>query len=483
MRISSKNLGFSALLASALVAAGACGDDDDDSDGGPVVTEGAAELVPFDCPEAPATAGEHVVMIIDHGFDLSLPVFQDKLAGCFRRVCDEVAPPPPPADAAEAKQRFIDDLNRPDNCRLESGALLRKSRSFADIAPSKEAWNAQVGAKTMTQSFPDFAKIIRVIGGEDTYSYHGTWVASVIAYQNPNVKFVVVANDAIRRADVAPSCPTAADLDAEIALYNDPDVRAAYVAAPYGQASQQVDDVVRRLGVTLVNESFGSEPWRELNTICPGPDWERYYATTTELNNLRFTALTQAGTLDGMSVLTIAASGNDGATLDREADSLRCGGGRQPDGFGPGSSTMLVGSYDPATEARSAFSNVGACVDAYAPGEDILVSGPDGWLNVVSGTSFAAPMAVRFLTLGQPAATGGPGLASALLGARESNSNLPITGFPAALFYSDRTTTVNPDFSSVNGRRSAPPAARRPAFDSRRPLDPRRPWGLRRDRF
>ncbi|HEU4533684.1 MAG TPA: S8/S53 family peptidase, partial [Polyangiaceae bacterium] len=459
MRIASTRAGLAALLASALLAAGACGDDDDDNgDGGatpPPATEGEAELIPFDCPETPPTAGEHVVMIVDHGFDLTLPVFQGKLAGCFRRVCDEVAPAEPPADAAGAKQRFIDQINAPDNCRLESGALLRKSRSFASIAPSKDAWNAAVGAKTLTQGFPEFDTIARVLGGEDTYSYHGTWVASVIAYQNPGVKFVVVANDAIRRADAPIGCPTPAEFDAELALYNDPDVRAAYVAAPYGQSSQQVDDVVRRLGVTVVNESFGSNPWLVMNEICPGLDWQGYYATITALGDERFRGLTQAGVLDGMSVLTVAAAGNEGVTINTEADSLRCGGGQQPDGYGPASATMLVGSYEPLSGQRSDFSNDGACVDAYAPGESIVVAGPEGWLFVVSGTSFSAPMTTRFLTRAEPATTGGPGLGAALLAAREPGGNLPAAAFPSALFYRERAASVNPDFSSLASRRLA----------------------------
>ncbi|HEU4409815.1 MAG TPA: S8 family serine peptidase [Polyangiaceae bacterium] len=481
----------------ALSLAAACGDDDDNG-GQPVVArpaEGEPVAVPFECPEAAAAEGEHVVLVIDNGFDLSLPELEGKVIGCYQRVCDGPSPGaggPPPADFAEAKRRFLEELGQKDvSCRLAKGASLRKSSSFERIAPQKDAWNRALASKTLSQEFPGFEEVARVLGGERSFVYHGTWVLSALAHQNPKAKFVVVNNEAIRRSDARPGCPSAEDFERELALLRDPEVRAAYLASPYEQLGEQTDELVRRFGVTVVNRSFGFDPWPLMAEACPGLDWQGYYALQAELSNARTAALSDAGAFGGMSVLSLDAAGNDGYPLESAADSLNCGGGGQPDGFGPASASLLVGSYDPATLARSEFSNYGRCVDAYAPGEAIVVTGPDGWLNVVSGTSFAAPLAARAVTLEQPAGAGGLALRDGLFAARGPEGNLPKASFPAALFYRDAAPpgAGTAALASLVARAAPPPALaaggplrapRRPSFAPELP-SPRRRGGFETD--
>ncbi len=452
-------------LAALCLALGACGDDDDDG-GGPA--EGEPVVVTFPSPELAAGPDDHVVMIVDNGFDLSLPALEGKVLGCYQRVCDAAAPEPPPADFAEAKGRFLEQLAQKDtSCRLEPGASLRKSASLARLAPQKEAWNTELARKALTQQHPNFSEIARVLGGEDSYSYHGTWVASALAYQNPKAKFVVVNNEAIQRADASPRCPTPEEFELELALYRDPAVRAAYAASPYEQIGEQADALVRRFGVTIVNESFGPNPYPIMADACPGLDWQGYYELLAELGAARAEAIAATGAFDGLSVLTLVAAGNDGLTLDTPAVSLRCGSDALPDGFGPGSATALVGSYDPVSGARSAFSNAGGCVGAYAPGEGIVVTGPEGWLFVVSGTSFASPLAARALTLEQPASAGGLALRDALLAARGPEGFLPRASFPSALFYRDASSAVAAAPGVALAPRARGPglaAPRRPSF-------------------
>lgn len=475
MRFRLRELGLLLLVP----LAAACGDDDDDNSAavGPP-PEGDPVVVPFECPEAAAAPGDHVVLVVDNGFDLSLPAFQGKILGCYQRVCDGPAPDDggggtPPADFNEAKQRFITELGQKDvSCRLQTGASLRKSSAFERIAPQKEAWNAAISGRTVTAGFPQLDDISRVIGGESSFLYHGTWVLSALAYQNPKAKFVVVNNESIRRPDQQPGCPTPAEFDREIALYRDPEVRAAYLASPYEQLGEQIDGLVRRFGVTVANRSFGFDPWPQMAAVCPGLDWQTYYAVSSELSTARTAALSDAGLFDDMSVLSLDAAGNEGAQLTTAADALNCGGGGQPDGFGPASATLLVGSYDPATLEHSDFSNYGACVDAYAPGEAIVVTGPEGWLSVVSGTSFAAPLTARAMTLEQPATAGGIGLRDALFAARGPDGDLPRTSFPAALFYRDQPSTTAAASALISPALRSPlpsPAARPPLRAPRRP--------------
>jgi subtilisin family serine protease len=64
-------------------------------------------------------------------------------------------------------------------------------------------------------------------------------------------------------------------------------------------------------------------------------------------------------------------------------------------------SVIAVGAVDPVTLARSSFSNYGADVDVYAPGRDILTTNMAGDYEMVSGTSFAAPIVAGITALSE----------------------------------------------------------------------------------
>jgi subtilisin family serine protease len=136
--------------------------------------------------------------------------------------------------------------------------------------------------------------------------------------------------------------------------------------------------------------------------------------------------LAHAATIAGPALLTVQAAGNDNAEIDSGADALACDIGDPQ--------SLLVGSYD-LNQARSTFSNFGACVDIYAPGEYIVAPYAGGWLLPVAGTSFASPMVVRYLSLTAPTPFN-PGQAkSTLLDLRASDGSLPIALFPNDFFY------------------------------------------------
>ena len=96
-------------------------------------------------------------------------------------------------------------------------------------------------------------------------------------------------------------------------------------------------------------------------------------------------------TIGGPSVLTVVAAGNDGVEIDSGSDSLSCDLGDPK--------SLLVGAYNPGTLARNSFSNYGACVNLYAPGQAIVVEYAGGWLIWASGTSFAAPLTARYASM------------------------------------------------------------------------------------
>jgi len=390
--------------------------------------EGTVEL-PFD-PRV-------TVMVIDDGFDVSLPVFEGKVAATYTVTCpreqgssDLAAAMTPVQDDAAAteftsrKAALLAQLAESDDgCRLVAG-LPPPGTPLADLEPDRAAWNAAIAAGTFGEAPPIVPDIfIRLLAG----SFHGTATAGLIAHENPRVQLVLVQRRTDEaRQDTTPSCPRQDQLDESVRLLADPDVRSAYLARPRAELDRQLDEVKLRHHVGIVNESYGRLPRAVLEDAwsargCPAVSLRPYMALLTDLEQA-FTAAHP-----GAPVLTLKAAGNDGLSLDDAEDSEEC---QRSDG-----TRLLVGSYG-AREERSPFSNYGACVDVFAPGEDVVVNLPGGWLfPFLSGTSFAAPLLTRLVTLSAPLPFD-PGRASAaLLGERDTRRFIPLARFPRALLW------------------------------------------------
>ena len=104
-----------------------------------------------------------------------------------------------------------------------------------------------------------------------------------------------------------------------------------------------------------------------------------------------------ANSITASITYTIAAANNNGA------DACNVSPARVP-------AAITVGATDPNNDTRAGFSNIGACLDLFAPGVNILSAGiaNDTATSVFSGTSQAAPhvagVAARYLQ-NHPAAT------------------------------------------------------------------------------
>lgn len=451
----------------------ACSSGDDDPvssrepppDAGQRPDAGAPVEVSFTSPELTPAAGDVVVLVQDTGFDLDVPGVAGRVLGAYHIAC--AAPSAPATDPnapaptfEQQKASLLESLKVSDrSCRIEQGLTLRKSATLAELAPSRDAWNAAIRAKTSVTDVPGWERIAYALGGEDTYEYHGTWTSSAIGYQS-QTKLVVVSDGSILAAGETPACPTPETIAQTTRLYTDPDVVAAYSNAPLGAEEEDGLDLLRRFRVAIVNESFGPPPAARLAEVCPGPDWAAYYAASVALDEGRRRALEARGTFDGIDVLTTKSAGNEGADLLSPATAMTCGGDRFASSFGARNPLLVVGSYGlaPAPSqalVRSKFSNFGACVDLYAPGEKIVVEGPEGWLVPTSGTSFSAPLTAR-LAATLPVDAGGDGGAGrarrdALLALRDGDGNVPLARFPRELLYDAKDATIAP--ASV-GRRA-----------------------------
>ncbi len=397
--------------------------------------EGAPVLVPFTCPDLAADGKHQVVAIIDRGFDLSLPVFQGKIAGCYTVTCADApaqtrASDPPTFE--HDKATALAELPVKDTrCHLVPGITLRKSARLDIVAEEREAWNAAILAHTAPTDAPEVAV---VLGGEDSYSYHGTWTSSIIAYDNPGVRIVFIENDGIKRANVAPECASRAAIERSTALLQDPEIRAAGVTSPVASLDDDYAALYRHHGVTLQNKSFGQLPLAKVQETCP--DVADAYAANAAIEADVAGAEEHAHNdkeYAGVALVNVRASGNEGKVLATMADRIDCPSDPRNVPYGAESFDTMIGSYGTHPDGSprtSAFSNTGACVTAYAPGEHIVAISPGGFLTVVSGTSFAAPLVVRHLSLLSPGTT-----PKAMRATLAETSDLPVAWFPPELIY------------------------------------------------
>jgi len=415
----------------------------------------------------PASAKQQQnVMVIDEGFDLSIAELRGRVAAAYTETCvdepttgadaaispdgggaDAVASPDaggtdaaisPDAGGADGgvsldqmKQALLAALSVPDDsCHLSVG-IGAKPDPFAAIAKYRTRWNAMIRANQFANE-GDFTatentQITAALDQEfQTFGYHGTATAGTVVHDNPNIRLVLVERELASESSVQSSfvCFMQSEIDQAVQLLSDPQVVAAFAHQPAALDS----DVVAALGkydVGLVNESFGasSRATQEmLQTMngCSPIDLSAYFSILNQIDRAH------AAAVGGPAVLTVQAAGNEGVEIDSAADSLSCDIGDPL--------SLLVGSYDTA-QVRSTFSNFGACVDLYAPGEAIVAPYAGDWLLPVDGTSFAAPIAVRQVSLTIPAHFDPAQARLDLLAQRLTDGSLPITSFPVDFFY------------------------------------------------
>jgi subtilisin family serine protease len=396
------------------------------------------------CIGLSACGGGHrptAVMVVDEGFDISATELKGRVVAAYTETCvDTSGSGGGPADDAGAvysgpafdalKQQWIAGLSVPDkSCHLSAG-ISAKSDPLASIAQYKARWNSMLRAnqradQVFTQD--ELAALQTAFAAEfQTFAYHGTSTAGTVAHEDPNVRLVLVerklASESTLQAQF--TCLVQSEIDQIVALLTDSDVFTAFVNQPV-ELDNELAEVAAQYNVGIVNQSFGAEVRATLEMLqathgCPAINLLAYF---TILNKAR---LAHAAAVAGPALLTVQSAGNDGAEIDRGADSLACDIGDPL--------SLLVGSYD-TSQVRSTFSNFGACVDLYAPGESIIDPYAGGWLLPVDGTSFASPMVVRYVWL-TAAIPFSPGPAkTALLGLRASDGSLPISFFPDDFFY------------------------------------------------
>ncbi len=418
------------------------------------------------------------VMVIDEGFDLSVSELHGRVAAAYTETCaDEptagadaaVSADAGSADAGSAdagnvdaggsfdqmKQALLTALGTPDDsCHLTAG-IGAKPDPLPSIAQFRGRWNAMIRANRLAGDAFTAAEVAALMTAFDApdfqaFPYHGTSTAGTVVHENPSVRLVLVERQLESEAAAQSSftCFVQSDIDQAVQLFSDPEVYAAWVSQPV-QLDSDIAAAQTQYDVGLVNESFGSSSRETLEMLqassnCPAPvDLSAYF---TLLNRA---GLAHAATIAGPPLLTVQAAGNDGVEIDSGADSLSCDLGDPR--------SLLVGSTD-TLQVRSVFSDFGACVDVFAPGESIVAPYAGDWLIPVDGTSFASPIVVRQISLTAPVpAPFDPASArTALLAQRLSDGSLPIGLFPSDFFYLPGQSPVAALGGGVPWRRAGP---------------------------
>lgn len=375
------------------------------------------------------------VAIIDSGFDMGHQVFNGKVIGSYSIECKDAATPAngttQPTAFDQIKAGLLQELKtQDDSCSLRPGVELYKSQGFRDFAKYRQTWNQGIQNKTyktVIQQIPDAKTFLKVLGGDDgNYIYHGTATSGIIAYQNPSVDLILIQKQLGKPGETQTvQCPKQADIDLFVKLFTDADVLNAVSSAPMALEEEQMLKLFTDKHIQLVNMSFGQSPRavleKELAAQCGALDFKAYFKAQAEvekrkaLGGKRFQS-----NHDG--IVFVEAAGNDGVTLNSGEDTPECP-------FSGEKNRVAIGAYD-ANQKITDFSNRGPCVDAYALGDDVIVATPDNFLFAESGTSFSAPIVVRYLSK-QIAQGASPEKAlDDMLKSRKADGFLPAETYP-----------------------------------------------------
>ena len=390
---------------------------------------------------------QHTVAIIDDGFDDSHQVFKDKIVGKYTYSCAEATKPQnSPKTFDEMKDQVLKDIKATTNCTLKEGIEFSAGEDIKSLSQYRDTWNQGILSKSGVALNRDLYTAIQgAVSGENLKkSYHGTAVAGLIAYKNKNTKFVFIQTElASPGEDVTDaagfSCPTQSDLNLTSRVFKDPEVVKAFVEKPLDESEKKLIEISMLHKITLVNKSYGVRPRavieKNLKEKCGLLDFKALFEAQGLLDEKRKKWLSENNPmpLDQYTV-TVQAAGNDNTNINNFGDSIQCGGQRN-------SAYILVGAYDDKKN-RSSFSNYGNCVDYYTLGTKVVVAAPGGFLNVVDGTSFAAPLMVRFLSLNTPPGEKNSGIISLLDNSSDSKGHMSSNSYPTEIAFDNKNEQI-----------------------------------------
>jgi hypothetical protein len=394
----------------------------------------------------------HNVLVIDDGFDLSVAALRGRVAAGYSIVCPHVAPVPeqagedgaapqpvpdggvpagPDGGLQERKMSLLAALRlRDSSCHLEPG-LEAKPDPLAAVGRLRERWNRAILASrhaSTVLSPAELQEMMKALEGLGDTRFHGTATAGLVAHDNQAVRLVLV-EERLGSADMAEqgfTCFQQQEIDDNVALFTDPEVRQAYIDQPRSQLDDDFMALASRHHLGVVNESFGAFSRQRLEQLqmsknCPPVELRHYFGLIGQLDAARTMAH------PGLDALLVKSAGNDHSQLDGPEDHPMCNM--------DGSPRLIVGAYDDQGQPTT-FTNFGHCIDAVAPGFEIIAPIPGGWYLPLSGTSFSAPLTVRLISVNPDPVPYNPVAARALvLSMRDPAGRIPLSRFPRDVLY------------------------------------------------
>jgi hypothetical protein len=372
------------------------------------------------------------VLVMDDGFDLSVPALRGRVAAAYTIVCRPAGggDSQVPATFEEAKARALASLrNRDELCRLDRG-VAAKPDPLASVFRYRDRWNRMLANNQLAESVFGATELRQIDTAIDaafhTARFHGTATAGVIAHDNPEVRLVLVEEELGDAATIMQTftCIKQEEVDRSVALMSDSEVHDALIAQPSSTLDEDLRAAIMEHRVGVTNESFGRLSRQALEALqrlkgCPVVDLKPYISLAGQIDQARLLAHPSP---DG---LLVKSAGNDHSRIDVPEDDFLCAPATTP--------RVVVGSYDPDGQ-QSSFTNYGACVDLFAPGTQVIAPIPGGWLLPLSGTSFSAPLVARLVSL-DPTTFTGTAARQALLAARDGRQRIPIGRFPTGILY------------------------------------------------
>jgi subtilisin family serine protease len=401
----------------------------------------------------------HNVLVIDDGFDVTVPVFNGRFVAGYSITCQHSAMfpqqddfdggvPQPVTDGglpavpdggspevdgglADRKAQLIAALKvRDTSCHLESG-LVPKPDPLASIAKYRDRWNRAILANKYASSAFSAAELDEIKKAMENLGdarFHGTATSGLVAHDNPAARLVLVEEllGSAESAEMGFSCFQQQEIDDNVAIFSDPEVRQAYIDQPPSQLEDDILTLGARHHIGVVNESFGAFSRQRLEQLqmskgCVPVDLKPYFTLLGDLEAARTMAHPD------LDALVVKSAGNDHSELDGPEDHPMCNM--------DGSPRLVVAAYDQQGQLTS-FTNYGKCIDTSAPGSQIIAPIPGNWYLPLSGTSFSAPLTARLVSLNAEPVPYNANQARALvLSMRDSSGRIPLSRFPRDVLY------------------------------------------------
>jgi hypothetical protein len=435
---------FSSTLVTAVLALGATACSSPDPGWvrppGPSSTgqRGGKVSISMSCPAKPADPSRTRVMVVDDGFDLRHPAFSGKLAGCYQIECPEEPSfswKPGESDD-DAATRMVELLRTPGpTCTLKESFTLEVDDYLEEFDPAaRDEFNDAFLRKHPLEGYSS-ADVDWMFEATGSGAYHGTATAGAVAYQN-DVDIVVVQIKLGSSDDILDqiSCLQQENIDLESRLFARPDVAEAYTEAPLYGREKAIVDLRRQHGVRVENRSFGPISTAFYETLlrlkgCTSVKLEEHERIAGQLDARRDAVLRANGAFAGTETLVFQSSGNDAQKIDDAGQDGACTPNRVD--------RALVGAYDiyRARPVEAFFTNYGACVDAYALGEAVVLPTAAGFYGTFVGTSFSSPLAARYASTLAAGAPTTAALRDRVYAARDENLFLPLSTMPVELHF------------------------------------------------